>query len=91
LPPTVQAFALAALVVASVGLAYLGVNQIGYVQLIGDEKLAIARAERGNVDLQDHFANLRDRFAADDRDCAVAEDRLSAPASQANTIRGPSN
>ena len=88
LSQTAQVFALPALVVAAVALAYLGVNQIGYVQLIGDEKLAIARVERANVDLQDDLANLRDRLAAADRDRAVAEDRLSALASQANTLRG---
>jgi murein DD-endopeptidase MepM/ murein hydrolase activator NlpD len=44
--------------------------------------------ERANVDLQDNVASLRDRLAASARDRAVAEDRLSALANEANTLRG---
>src|SRR5262245_26424706 len=78
LSPATQAAALSALVAGATALAYLGISQIGYVGLIGDEKLAVARVERANVDLQDHLAELRNRLAAADRDRAVAEDRLSA-------------
>src|SRR5215831_18495787 len=88
LSPTIQALALTAFVVAAVALAYLGVNQIGYVRLIGNEKLAVAHVERANAGLQDDLAKLRDRLAAADRDRAVAEDRLSALASETNTLRG---
>jgi murein DD-endopeptidase MepM/ murein hydrolase activator NlpD len=44
--------------------------------------------ERANIELQDNVANLRDRLAASARDRAMAEDRLSALANEANTLRG---
>ena len=88
LSPAVQASALAALVTAATAFAYLGISQIGYVRLVGDKELAVARMERANVDLQDNVANLRDRLAASARDRAVAEDRLSALGNEANTLRG---
>src|SRR5262249_16560193 len=53
-----------------------------------NEKLAVAHVERANAGLQDDLAKLRDRLAAADRDRAVAEDRLSALASETNTLRG---
>jgi septal ring factor EnvC (AmiA/AmiB activator) len=85
---TVQASALAALVTAATAFAYLGISQIGYVRLVGNKESAVARMERANVDLQDNVANLRDRLAASARDRAMAEDRLSALANEANTLRG---
>ena len=88
LSPAVQASALAALVTAATAFAYLGISQIGYVRLVGDKELAVARMERANVDLQDNVANLRDRLAASARDRAAAEDRLSALGNEANTLRG---
>jgi len=87
LPPAVQASALAAAVSAGVALAYLGISQIGYIRLLGDEQRVIARAESANVDLQDDVASLRDRLAVAARDRAVAEDRISALASEAGTLR----
>ncbi len=88
LSPAVQTSALAALVAAATAFAYLGISQIGYVRLVGDEQLAVAQVERANVDLQDNVASLRDRLAASARDRAWAEDRLSALAGEANTLRG---
>jgi hypothetical protein len=75
LSPVVQGSALAAVIAATAALGYLGINQIGYVRLVGDQKSAVARAERANIDLQDDIANLRDRLAITARDRAVAEDR----------------
>jgi len=75
------------LVVAVTALAYLGISRLGYVRLIGVEQLALARAESANIDLQDDVANLRDRLASTSRDRASAEDRLSALAGQAQTLR----
>jgi murein DD-endopeptidase MepM/ murein hydrolase activator NlpD len=88
LSPAVQAFALAAFVTAATAFAYLGINQIGYVRLVGDKESAVARVERANVDLQDNVASLRDRLAASARDRAMAEDRLSTLANEANALRG---
>ena len=88
LSPAVQASALAALVTAATAFAYLGISQIGYVRLVGVKEAAVARMERANVDLQDNVANLRDRLAASTRDRATVEDRLSALANEANTLRG---
>jgi len=79
---------LAAVIAATAALGYLGINQIGYVRLVGDQKSAVARAERANIDLQDDIANLRDRLAFTARDRAVAEDRASVLASQLDTLRG---
>ena len=87
LSPAVQVSALAAFVAAATAFAYLGISQIGYVRLVGDKELAVARIERANVDLQDNVANLRDRLAASARDRAMAEDRLSALANETNTLR----
>jgi murein DD-endopeptidase MepM/ murein hydrolase activator NlpD len=88
LSPAVQVSALAALVTTAAALAYLGISQIGFVRLVGDKESAVARMERANVDLQDDVANLRDRLAATARDRAMAEDRVSALANEANTLRG---
>jgi murein DD-endopeptidase MepM/ murein hydrolase activator NlpD len=88
LSPAVQTSALAALVAAATAFAYLGISQIGYVRLVSDEQLAVAQVERANVDLQDNVASLRDRLAASARDRALAEDRLSTLAGEANTLRG---
>ena len=68
LSPVVQCSALAAVIAATAALGYLGINQIGYVRLVGDQKLAVARGERANIDLQDDIANLRDRLAITARD-----------------------
>src|SRR5215813_10560351 len=88
LSPAVQASALATLVTAAAALAYLGISQIRYIRLVGDEESTVARMERANIDLQDSVANLGDRLAASARDRAVVEDRLSALANEANTLRG---
>jgi murein DD-endopeptidase MepM/ murein hydrolase activator NlpD len=88
LPPAVQAPTFAAVVAVVGALAYFGASHFAYVRLVGDEELAVARAESANVELQDDVANLRDRLAAALRDRAVAEDRLSTLASQADTLRG---
>jgi murein DD-endopeptidase MepM/ murein hydrolase activator NlpD len=79
---------LAAVTAATAALGYLGINQIGYIRLVGDQKSAVARAERANIDLQDDIANLRDRIGITARDHAVAEDRASVLASQVDTLRG---
>ena len=87
LSPAVQASALTAVIVSAAALIYLGISQIHYVRLIGDEKSAVARTEIANVNLQVDVADLRDRLAFSARDRAVAEDRLSALASQADALR----
>lgn len=87
LSPAAQASALAAFVAAATAFSYLGISQIDYVRLVGDKELAVARIERANIDLQGDVANLRDRLAISARDRAVAEDRLSALASEASTLR----
>ena len=87
LSPAVQASALTAVIVSAAALIYLGIGQIHYVRLVGDEKSAVARTEIANVNLQVDVADLRDRLAFSARDRAVAEDRLSALASQADALR----
>ena len=88
LSPAVQSCALAIVVAAATALVYLGISQIGYVRLVGDERSALARVESANVDLQNDVANLRDRLAVTTRGRAVAEDRVSVLARQADTLRG---
>jgi murein DD-endopeptidase MepM/ murein hydrolase activator NlpD len=88
LSPAVQVSALAAFAAAATAFAYLGISQIGYVRLVFDKELAVARIERANIDLQGDVANLRDRLAVSTRDRAVAEDRFSALAREASTLRG---
>ena len=88
LSPAVQACALATLVAAATALVYLGISQIGYVRLISNERSALARVESANVDLEDNVANLRDRLAITTRGRAVAEDRVSVLARQADALRG---
>jgi len=88
LSPAVQACALAIVVAAATALVYLGISQIGYVRLVGNERSALARAESANVDLQDDVANLRDKLAVTTRDRSVAEDRVSVLARQADALRG---
>ena len=88
LSPAVQVFAVVSLVAAVIGLGYLAISRIGYVRLVGVEQSALARAESANIDLQDDVAKLRDRLASTSRDRATAEDRLTALAGQAETLRG---
>jgi murein DD-endopeptidase MepM/ murein hydrolase activator NlpD len=87
LSPAVQASALTAVIVFAAALIYLGISQIHYARLVGDEKSAVARTEIANVNLQEDVADLRDRLAFSARDRAVAEDQLSALASQADALR----
>ena len=87
LSPAVQASALTAVIVSAAALIYLGISQIHYARLVGDEKSAVARTEIANVNLQEDVADLRDRSAFSARDRAVAEDQLSALASQADALR----
>ena len=87
LSPAVQASALTAVIVSAAALIYLGISQIHYARLVGDEKSAVARTEIANVNLQEDVADLRDRLAFSARDRAVAEDQLSALASQADALR----
>jgi hypothetical protein len=87
LSPAVQVSALAAFAAAATAFAYLGISQIGYVRLVFDKELAVARIERANIDLQGDVANLRDRLAVSARERAVAEDRLSTLASETSTLR----
>ena len=88
LSPAVQAGALAIVAAAVTALVYLGISQVGYARLVGDERSALARVESANVDLQDDVANLRDRLAITTSDRAVAEDQVSVLARQADTLRG---
>jgi hypothetical protein len=58
--------------------AALGISQIGYVHLVGNKKLAVARVERANVDLQDNVSSLHDRLAVAARSCGGRGSNISA-------------
>jgi murein DD-endopeptidase MepM/ murein hydrolase activator NlpD len=88
LSPIVQGSVLAGVAAIATALVYLGVSQIGYIRLVGNEELVVARVESANVDLQDDVAALRDRLAVAARDRTAAEDRLSRLTSQADELRG---
>lgn len=83
--PAVQIAALSAIVVTAVALCYLGISRIGYDRLVAETEAAVMRAETANADLQDELASLR---AAAARDRQQADARLSALASQSESLRG---
>jgi len=87
LSPAIQVSAVVSLVAVVTALVYLGISRVSYVRLVGVEQSALARAESANIDLQDDVANLRDQLAKTSRERTTAEDRLSALAGRAETLR----
>jgi murein DD-endopeptidase MepM/ murein hydrolase activator NlpD len=88
LPPAVQAAALAAALGACCALAYLAVDRIGHDRLVAEREMAVVRAERANVDLQDDLAGLRDKLAETTRDLGQAQQRQAALSAESGLLRG---
>jgi len=88
LPPVVQIAAVSAVIVVAAALFYLGVTRIGYDRVAADREAAVVRAETANADLQDTVSGLRDKLALAIWDREQWEERSSALASQADSLRG---